>query len=231
MLLIPGFLCGDDSLGMVACGLQEAGHPVHLSGIRWNADCAEAAVVRLLERVAAVADEHGRRVALVGHSRGGLFARAIARRRPDLVSGVVALASPHRDHGRVHPLLMAQALALVTLGLLGVPGVLSPSCGAGRCCEPFRRDPVAQPAATVGLLSIYSRSDRIVDWRACREIDGRHAEVTAGHYQMPTHEPTIATIVSALTSFDAGHPPGRATAECRPQGTGGPMFGARSART
>jgi triacylglycerol lipase len=201
VLLIPGFLCGDDSLGMVASALEEAGHPVHLSGIAWNADCSEAAVVRLLERVAAVADEHGRRVALVGHSRGGLFARVIARRRPELISGVVALGSPHRDQRRVHPLLVTQALALAALGILGMPGVLSPSCGAGRCCAPFRRDLSAQPPATVGLLSIYSRSDGIVDWRACREADGRHAEVTAGHYEMPTHGPTIGTIVSALTRF------------------------------
>src|SRR5687768_18385818 len=108
---------------MVATALAAAGHPVHLSGITWNADCAEAAVGRLLVRVAAIADEHGRRVALVGHSRGGLFARVIARRRPELVSGIVGLGSPHRDQGRVHPLLVSQALAVASLGLLGVPGL------------------------------------------------------------------------------------------------------------
>lgn len=48
---------------------------MRLSGITWNADCAGAVVVRRLARVAAVADAHGRRVALVGHSRGDLFAR------------------------------------------------------------------------------------------------------------------------------------------------------------
>jgi triacylglycerol lipase len=203
VLLIPGFLCGDGSLWTLAAALRDGGHPVHPSGIACNADCAEAAVVRLLERVATLAERHQRRVALVGHSRGGLFARVVAHRRPDLISGIVALGSPHRDQRRVHPLLWTQALALAALGSLGVPGLLSPTCGAGRCCEPFRRDLAAPPPGTVGRLSIYSKIDGIVDWRACREADGHHTEVASSHYRMPTHAPTLRTVVSALATFDS----------------------------
>src|SRR3546814_18007301 len=45
-------------------------------------------------RVKEMADEHGRRVALVGQSLGGVFAREIARRYPDFVDRVITLGSP-----------------------------------------------------------------------------------------------------------------------------------------
>lgn len=96
---------------------------------------------------------------------------------------------------------MTQALALASPSLPACRPP-RPSRGAGRCRAPFRRDQSATPHPTVGLLSIYSRRDGIVDWRACREADGRHAEVTASHYEMPEHGPTTGAIVSALTGFD-----------------------------
>ena len=42
---------------------------------------------------------YGRRVALIGHSRGGHFARALAARRPDLISH----ARPDRARGPSSP--------------------------------------------------------------------------------------------------------------------------------
>ena len=49
--------------------------------------------MRLMHRLECAAAAHGGPVAIVGHSRRGLLARVLARRRPDLVSGVIALAA------------------------------------------------------------------------------------------------------------------------------------------
>ena len=54
---------------------------------------AERALERVERRVAALHARTGRRVAVVGHSRGGHFARAVAARRPDLVSHALSLGA------------------------------------------------------------------------------------------------------------------------------------------
>ena len=50
--------------------------------------------VGLEERLEALAETRGPAV-LIGQSRGGKLARVLAARRPDLVTGVVTLGSPH----------------------------------------------------------------------------------------------------------------------------------------
>jgi pimeloyl-ACP methyl ester carboxylesterase len=201
VLLIPGFLCGDDSMRTLAAFLETRGYRPYPSGIACNADCSEAALRRLRQRIAALSDGDRQRVALVGHSRGGLFARVLAVRCPDLVSGVVTLGCPRRDPAWIHPALWGQALGIALLASLGVPGLMSLACCAGTCCQRVRRDLAAPLPHTVGLLSIYSRNDAIVDWRSCLDPSGRHTEVRAGHHEMPADAATMRAVVSALATF------------------------------
>src|SRR3954449_6069272 len=116
VLLIPGFLAGDDSLGLMTRWLRRTGHHTRKAGMRANVDCSQAAVERLLERVEVLAECHEQRVALVGQSRGGTLARVMAVRRPDLVSGVVALGSPQVRPLAIHPLVALQVVAIGALG-------------------------------------------------------------------------------------------------------------------
>src|SRR3954452_15976986 len=78
VLLVPGFLAGDDSLGLMTTWLRRTGHRTRSAGIRANIDCSEKAVGRVLDRVECLAETHGKRVALIGQSRGGTFARVMA---------------------------------------------------------------------------------------------------------------------------------------------------------
>lgn len=213
VILVPGLFAGDWSLGPLREALRATGRDPHPSRITCNVDCSEATARRLLDRVEAVSAERGRRVALVGHSRGGLLARVVAQRRPDLVSGVITLGSPHRDQLAVHPLLWAQLFVLGSMGTLGVPRLIGFECGLGGCCERFRHDVAAPLSSGVGYVSIYSRTDGVVDWRACLYPGGRNVEVTATHAGM-TFDPAVARIVvAALTKFEhAGRRRDRAVA-------------------
>ena len=103
VLLIPGFLAGDGSLGTMTQWLRAAGWHTKRAGIRANVACSEVACARIEERLEALADRTGERVAIVGQSRGGVFAKALGARRPDLVSGVVALGSPSSRSSRCTP--------------------------------------------------------------------------------------------------------------------------------
>ena len=140
VMLIPGFLTGDGSLGMMGSWLKRSGHRTCRAGIRLNVDCSEAAVTRLERCLERFCDHQGEHAYIVGQSRGGTFARVLAVRRPDLVRGIVTLGSPHLAPLAVHPIVWMHGAALATLGTLGVPGVAKHSCVAGSCCKEFARD-------------------------------------------------------------------------------------------
>jgi pimeloyl-ACP methyl ester carboxylesterase len=204
VLLIPGFLTGDHSLAQLRGFLTARGCPTYGAGMSLNVNCGEAAVTDLGERVARIADEHEGRVAIVGHSRGGLYGRAVAQRWPEHVSGVVTLASPHRDQLAVHPLLWASAMALAAAGSLGAPNVMRYTCAGGACCARFRSELTGPWPEGVGLLAIYSRRDGVVDWRACVDDDEtRSVAVDVGHCGMAVHQPTFTLVADAVQRFGA----------------------------
>jgi pimeloyl-ACP methyl ester carboxylesterase len=201
VLLIPGFLAGDDSLGLMARWLRRTGHHTSKAGMRFNIDCSEAAVCRLEERVEIMAETREQKVAIIGQSRGGNFARVLAIRRPDLVSGIVALGSPQLDPLAVHPLVRVPVVAVGALGTLGAPGLFRNSCRNGRCCEQFWDDMEADFPSGVGYVSIYSRSDGIVDWHACLDPAAEHVEIQASHCGMAVSPQAYRATAEALAEF------------------------------
>jgi pimeloyl-ACP methyl ester carboxylesterase len=206
-LLVPGLFAGDASLTHLTSTLHDHGWAVWPSGIRSNVGCSGMIVQRLVSRLEVIADDHGARVALVGHSRGGLLARAAAQRRPDLVSGVVTLGSPHRDQLAVHPLLWANIMTLATLGSCGVPGLMRFGCrGKDHCCRGYDDDVAASLPAGTGSVSVFSRRDGVTDWRACLDPDGSNVEVDTTHCGMPSDPATQRAVLAALESFESSLP-------------------------
>src|SRR3954452_16816357 len=138
VLLIPGFLAGDGSLATMTHWLRANGYHTRRAGIRANVGCSEEACGRLEARLEGFAEATGQKVSIVGQSRGGIFARALAVRRPDLVEGIVTLGSPTVSQLRVHPLVLAQVGIVSALGTARVPGMFSWQCLRGVCCRRFR---------------------------------------------------------------------------------------------
>ena len=58
---------------------------------------------------------------VVGHSLGGMLARGVAARRPDLVSGIVTMGSPMLAPGAHHASLARSVDLLVRLNRAGIP--------------------------------------------------------------------------------------------------------------
>jgi triacylglycerol lipase len=180
VLLIPGFMAGDASLTVLAGWLRRRGHAVRTSGIRLNVGCSG----RDLDRLDAVLAAFGEPVVLIGQSRGGTLARALAARHPEAVAALVTLGSPVLDPLAISPHVLRTVRSVAFLGDLGVRWLFSTECRDGACCSEFRallRAPLADDATA---LALYSRTDAIVDWRACLDPDAECVEIDGSHCGM-----------------------------------------------
>src|SRR5918995_4887451 len=199
VLLIPGFLAGDGSLSMMAGWLKRAGYRPSRAGILANVNCAGALLPRLEGRLERLVCEQGQRAAIVGQSRGGTLAKVLAYRRPDLVTGVVALGSPQVDPLAVHPLVRLQVEAVGRLGSLGAPGLFKRSCIDGDCCSSFWEDLTRPLPPDVPLVSVYSKSDGVVDWRSCLDPHATElVEIRASHCGMAVSRAAWRAVADAL---------------------------------
>ena len=203
VLLVPGFLAGDPSLRLMAHWLRRIGHRPARARMRVNVDCTARALDRLEAELEQLADAHGRQVSIVGQSRGGSMARVLAVRRPDLVERIVCLGSPITDQFAIHPLVRAQVTAVGLLGTLGVPGLFAYGCGHGACCATAREQVTAPFPDEVAFTSVYSRSDGIVDWRACLDPAAEQIEVRASHIGMAVNPHVFRAVATALAPAPA----------------------------
>jgi pimeloyl-ACP methyl ester carboxylesterase len=202
VLLIPGFMAGDGTLSTMARWLRQNGYWTHRAGIRANVGCSQDACDRVEERLEELVARTGSKVAIVGQSRGGVLARVVATRRPDLVSGIVGLGAPTVGMLRVHPIVLFQVGVVGALGSGRVPGLFSVRCLRGACCEPFRTDLLHDFPPDVRYVSVYSRSDGIVDWHAC--LDGAAdelVEIRASHCGMAVSVQAYEQVARALAAF------------------------------
>lgn len=201
VLLTPGFMAGDDSLGFMTKWLRRTGHQTRSAGIRANIDCSARAVDKLLERTEQLAERHGRRVVLIGQSRGGTFARVMAVRRPDLVSGIITLGSPLTSSFDIHPVVRMQVRAVAALGTVGLPSMFGLECVNGDCCKDFWSDLRGPFPDDVGFVSLYSKSDGVVRWRSCLDSGAQHVEVRASHCGMAVNPGAYRAMATALDRF------------------------------
>jgi triacylglycerol lipase len=204
VLLLPGFGAGDYTLAVLALWLRRIGYSPHTAGFILNTGCSDEGLGLIAGKVARLHDRHGRRVALIGHSRGGHYARAMARRRPDHVSHAIALgANLRRMLGTSLPTQgfvdMARRLQRLP-ERSGVPGCLSDSCTcsfAHDFTRPF-------PEHTVRLTSIYSKGDGVVRWQGCIVPYGECIEITGSHVGMIFNRKAYRAIAHALSMPEPG---------------------------
>ncbi|QYJ02610.1 alpha/beta hydrolase [Nocardioides panacisoli] len=196
VLLVPGFLAGDWTLRALAAELRSEGFRTYRSGILANVSCTLDAAALVEARLESIVERRDARVHVVGHSLGGMIARGVAVRRPDLVAGVVTMGSPIMAPAAHHKVLTGGVHMLATLSSVGVPGVMSRQCVGGACAEASFTEAQTPLPAGIGLTNVYSQRDGIVDWQACIDPAGEPVEVTASHIGMAL-DPQVARAVTA----------------------------------
>ena len=144
--------------------------------------CATASPMWMIRLQGDMAQRSGRKVSLIGWSLGGLYARQLAKLRPDEVRIVVTLGSPFAAHPcstnawRVYELASGKR--------------------AGRPRSRFRCRLVEPPP--VPTTAIFSRSDGVCAWRRCVERPSaltENIEVQGSHFG-PGHHPAAVHAVA-----------------------------------
>ncbi len=198
VMLIPGFMAGDQSLTRMAVWLRTGGFVLARSGIRWNSGCLEPTVEAVVDRLERAVERTGKPALIVGQSRGGCIGRVLSVLRPDLVDTLVTLGSPLRDQLAVRPHVWPSILTVGTLGTLGVPGMFSVRCINGRCCARSREALTGPFPDGVRFVSIYSPSDEVVRWEACLDPAATQVEIDVSHLGMGMARDVWLTVADHL---------------------------------
>ncbi|WP_197319981.1 triacylglycerol lipase [Saccharomonospora sp. NB11] len=197
VLLVPGFGFGDWSLRPLRAWLRRRGYDARGTGTGLNLGCTTTLVRRIEHRLDELARVTGRRVIVVGQSRGGWLARIAAVRRPDLVRALVMLAAPVLDPLGVHTRGVEFARALARVSAWGVPGLLDADCLDGTCHRRNRallRKPLPR---RVPAVSVFSRRDAVVPWALCQDPCADCVEVTSSHTSMGL-DPEVYVVLDGL---------------------------------
>lgn len=189
VMVLPGFGTNDFSTVLLRAYLSFLGYRVSGWGLGRNLGFARVGGIDpLVGRLESVARSSGQaaKVALVGHSLGGVFARRMATHSPDLVSRVISLGSPITGNPTQSPMWPAYRQLN--------PEMATPEALAR--VQSVRAVPPPVPAT-----AIFSRSDAIVHWHRAREVDAHESEsieVVAGHMALLLHAPTFYAVADRL---------------------------------
>jgi triacylglycerol lipase len=194
VLLIPGFLAGDWSLGLLAGWLWRVGYRPRFSGITLNARPSDVTIRRLEHRLQQVADGSSSRVTLIGHSRGGVLAKVLAQRRPTLVDQVITLGAPLDD---------PHAVSAATMAALRAVRLANGARSGHQHHESSRFLSDLKAHSPVPLTSIYTRADGVVDWRACLRTDARCIEVEGSHVGLAHNRAVYRVLAGTLHPLPA----------------------------
>jgi alpha-beta hydrolase superfamily lysophospholipase len=184
LMVIPGFMASDRSTLGLQRALADAGYRV----VGWGQGINRGARADILERIAADLERHGRGrpLILVGWSLGGIFAREVAKRRPELVEKVVTLGSPFSGDPRAN-----RAWRLYEL--IAGHKVDSP---------PIDVRPAEKPP--VPTLALWSRRDGMVAPACARGAEGesdRQVELDCSHMGFGVSSRAFPRIVEEIRSF------------------------------
>ncbi len=206
VVLIPGFLAGDESLRVMGDWLRRIGYRPHRSGIAFNVDCSDRALTRLEHRVEEIAEAAARPVALIGHSRGGHFAKALAAARPELVCSVVSMGAGLDSPFAVSVPTEAALRAVRAVHTRTSDRQLRRGCMTTGCTCRFTAAYRGPFPPGIPLTSIYSRGDGVVRWQACVVPYATNVEVTGSHVGLAFNRKAYRAVAEELA--DCARAPG-----------------------
>jgi dienelactone hydrolase len=186
LMVIPGFFASDRSTLGLQRALAREGYRVFGWGLGRNFGARADTLDRIVARLESVSP--GRPFTLVGWSLGGIYAREVAKQRPDLVARVATLGAPFAGDPRAN--------------------------NVWRLYELVSRHPVDQPPLNVDLaakppvptIAFWSKRDGIVAPACARGFEGQsdlQVELDCTHMGFATSPRAFRGIAAALRTHGA----------------------------
>ena len=202
VVLVPGFMAGDSSLMLMSRHLRKLGYRTYRSTMHANVGCTQEASEVLERRIEAIVARRERKVTIVGHSLGGLLARGIAARRPDLVDAIITMGSPLLAPGAVHPVLALDLAIVIALRRAGIGAMMGDDCTSGSCARLSWEESRKELHPGIAFTSVFSRRDGIIDWRGCLDPTAETVEVRTSHLGMAV-DPVVFDVVTGTLRANA----------------------------
>ena len=185
VMILPGFMTTKTSTTMLRDFIDKSGYTVYDWGMGRNLGKVEYmdALIASVEKMYA---RHGQKVSLIGWSLGGIFAREIAKARPDLIRQVITLGTPFRDITQPNNISWLYTL------ISGGKDV--------RDTDLVILNNLPRPAP-VPTTAIYSKEDGIVPWRACLEDEDalhQNVQVHGSHIGLGVNQSVLWLIADRL---------------------------------
>ncbi len=180
VLVLPGFLATDGSTTWLRNLLRNLGYDTHGWGLKRNLGPTEDVVNGLPILIDRIARDAGQRVTVIGWSLGGVYARHLGARTPDLVRSIITMGTPVRSDVREFSNASAAFEALRSAHVPGYPLLDDGS-------------PLSVP-----VTAMHTRSDGVVPWQACLVDPAPNAEnlrVRGSHIGLG-HNPAVVYVVA-----------------------------------
>jgi triacylglycerol lipase len=204
VLLLPGFGAGDYTLYAMGGWLARVGYKPRYAGFVANVGCSENSFKRVAERARVLNDRHGRRIAVIGHSRGGHYARALAGRHPELVEHAISVGGGLSNQQAISAPTQAAVAAVRAVHRRTTDRQLQRGCFSDDCTCSFGTAYRAPLTDDVKLTSIYSRGDGVVRWESCLAPDANCVEVSGSHVGLAFNRKVYRAIAVALAPEPVG---------------------------
>lgn len=204
VILLPAFLCPDAYLTPLHQWLARIGYKPFFSGIGFNTECPNLLIKQQLNATIEKAlATSGRKVHLIGHSLGGIIARAIAAQRPSDVASVITLGAPFRGTVAHRSILQAAEMVRRRIHAKHGDGVL-PDCYTGHCTCDFLNSLRHAMPASVAETAVYSEGDGVVDWRYCKTDRAESDFSVSGTHVGLVFNPSVYGIVAERLASSRG---------------------------
>lgn len=189
VLVFPGILSSDSATALLRRTLDASGYRAYTSELGFITGITPTTMARAVERLAEVAEAEQRKIALVGWSLGGIYARVLAQRHPDLVQLVMTLGTPFSGDRRANNAW--RLYEAINRHKVDAP--------------PLPDDPSVKPP--VPTIALWSRNDGVIAPAAARGLPHERdaeIEVPFRHFALASTRPAIDRVVLELGRALAG---------------------------
>lgn len=195
VMVLPGFVTSDRSTAILRRYLDRLGYDAYgwalgrnlgPRAIGWEGE-------RLIERLHDIFDDQ--KVSLVGWSLGGVMARELARRHPEMIRQIITLGSPFTGDPRASN--VSEAYESLT---------------GDRIDSLYLRERLAESRKPppVPSTAIFTKGDGVVSWRNCIEPPSDHTdniEVRGSHCGLGVNPAVLYAVADRLALPENGWQP------------------------